>query len=85
MKVFVYGAGVIGSYLAHVLCLAGNDVTLLARGNWKQTLDAEGLTIRHHLQRKTALDHPRMLGRPISRGTTTRCSPPCPITRPARF
>lgn len=62
MKVFVYGAGVIGSYLAHVLCLAGNDVTLLARGNWKRTLDAEGLTIRHHLQRKTTLDHPRIVG-----------------------
>lgn len=32
MKVLVYGAGVIGSYLTHVLCAAGNQVTLLARG-----------------------------------------------------
>lgn len=29
MKVLVYGAGVIGCYLTHVLCEAGNDVTLL--------------------------------------------------------
>ena len=35
MKVLVYGSGVIGCYLAHVLCAAGNDVTLLARGQWK--------------------------------------------------
>ncbi len=33
MKVLVYGAGVLGSYLAHVLVYAGNDVTLLAHGN----------------------------------------------------
>lgn len=35
MKVLVYGSGVIGSYLSHVLCTAGNDVTMLARGKWK--------------------------------------------------
>lgn len=58
MKVLVYGAGVIGCYLTHVLCRAGNDVTLLARGDWKRTLETKGLTIRHHLQRKTTLDHP---------------------------
>ena len=37
MKVLVYGSGVIGSYLVHVLCVAGNDVTVLARGKWKET------------------------------------------------
>ena len=63
MKVLVYGAGVIGCYLTHVLCRAGNDVTLLARGPWKQTLETKGLSIRHHLQRKTTLDHPRITGR----------------------
>ncbi len=31
MNVLVYGAGVIGCYLTHVLCEAENDVTLLAR------------------------------------------------------
>jgi len=32
MKALVYGTGVIGSYLVHVLCSAENDVTVLARG-----------------------------------------------------
>ena len=38
MKVLVYGSGVIGSYLAHVLCSAGNDVTVLTRGRCLNTL-----------------------------------------------
>ena len=62
MKVLVYGAGVIGSYLAHVLCAAGNDVTVLARGRWGELLRANGLRIRHHLQRKDTEDHPRVIG-----------------------
>ena len=62
MKVLVYGAGVIGSYLAHVLCAAGNDVTLLARGGWRETLERDGLTILHHLQKKTTHDQPRIVG-----------------------
>lgn len=62
MKVLVYGAGVIGCYLTHVLCRAGNDVTLLARGTWKSVLEKKGLTIRHHLQRKSTTDHPRIIG-----------------------
>ena len=62
MKVLVYGAGVIGSYLAHVLCAAGNDVTLLAREKWKEQLEANGLRIRHHLQHSKTLDHPRVIG-----------------------
>lgn len=62
MKVLVYGAGVIGSYLTHVLCGAGNEVTVLARGKWKQTLERDGLTIFHHLQRKTTHDRPHIIG-----------------------
>ena len=62
MKVLVYGSGVIGSYLAHVLCSAGNDVTVLARGVWKERLEKNGLTIRHHLQGKVTRDHPRVIG-----------------------
>jgi len=62
MKVLVYGSGVIGSYLAHVLCAAGNDVTVLARGKWKEQLERNGLRIRHHLQRKETLDHPKVIG-----------------------
>lgn len=62
MKVLVCGAGTIGSYLTHVLCAAGNDVTLLARGNWRETLERDGLTIVHHLQKKTTHDYPRIIG-----------------------
>lgn len=64
MKIFVYGAGVIGCYLAHVLCAAGNDVTLLARGGWRGTLERDGLTIVHHLQRKTTHDQLCVAGAP---------------------
>ena len=62
MKALVYGSGVIGSYLAHILCAAGNDVTVLARGEWKEQLEKNGLRIRHHLQRRETLDHPRVIG-----------------------
>ncbi|WP_027635275.1 ketopantoate reductase family protein [Clostridium butyricum] len=48
MKILVYGAGVIGCVLAHKLFRTGNDVTLLARGNWKDTIDEKGLTIDHY-------------------------------------
>lgn len=62
MKVLVYGSGVIGSYLAHVLCSAGNDVTILTRGKWKEQIEKNGLRIRHHLQHKETLDHPHVIG-----------------------
>ena len=62
MKILVFGSGVIGSYLTHVLCRAGNDVTVLARGKWKEQLEHNGLKIRHHLQRKETLDHPKVIG-----------------------
>ena len=62
MKVLVYGAGVIGSYLVHVLCTAGHAVTVLARGRWKQVLEENGLRIRHHLQHRETLDHPGVIG-----------------------
>ena len=63
MRILVYGAGVIGSYLAHVLCAAGNDVSLLARGKRRDELEWDGLVIRHHLQRRTTVDHPHVVGR----------------------
>ena len=62
MRVLIYGAGVIGSYLTHVLCTAGNDVTVMARGRWKQVLQENGLRIRHHLQHRKTLDHPKIIG-----------------------
>lgn len=55
MKILIYGAGVIGCELAHMLCKK-NDVTLLARGKWKEAIDANGLVIRHYVQMKTTVD-----------------------------
>ncbi len=62
MRILVYGAGVIGCELAHALLGAGNDVTLLARGAWKERLETDGLVIRHALQLRTTRDRPRVIG-----------------------
>ncbi|GCF07563.1 ketopantoate reductase family protein [Dictyobacter arantiisoli] len=56
MKIIIYGAGVLGSYLAHALVRGGNDVTMLARGTRIEELENNGLVIRHALQRKTTVD-----------------------------
>ena len=61
MKILVYGCGVIGSYLIHKLCQAGNDVTVAARGKWKEVLESKGLRIHHKLSGKDTLDHPRII------------------------
>lgn len=57
MKILVIGAGVLGSYLAHVLFRGGNEVTLLARGNRLAELRGRGLVIRHYAQLTTTSDH----------------------------
>ena len=56
VRILVYGAGVIGCELAHELCKSENDVTILARGNWKRSLDKNGLVIRHYGQFRTTID-----------------------------
>jgi len=61
MRILVYGAGVIGCDLTHMLCLAGHDVSVLARGTWKEELDKNGLVIRHYRQKKTTVDHPHIV------------------------
>lgn len=61
MRLLVYGAGVIGCELTHVLKKGGSDVTLLARGDWKDTLEKRGLVIRHYLQRKTTTDKVKII------------------------
>lgn len=61
MKILVYGVGVIGSLLVHELITAGNDVTVVARGLWKETLEKRGLCIRMHFGKKSYTDHPRVL------------------------
>lgn len=57
MRILVYGAGVIGCELAHELCKGENDVTILARGSWKRSIDKNGLVIRHYGQLHTTTDH----------------------------
>lgn len=64
MKILVYGAGVIGGQLAHVLSACGNEVTVIARGAWAGTLRTEGLRIHHYVQRKDTVDHLRVLEAP---------------------
>lgn len=58
MKVLVVGAGVIGGEIAHALCKAGNEVHVIARNAWKETLEKNGLRIYHYLQKKETVDHP---------------------------
>src|SRR5690554_3868981 len=53
MRILVFGAGVLGSYLAHSLIRGGNDVTVLARGKRAEQLKKDGLVIRHYFQYKT--------------------------------
>ena len=43
MKILVYGAGVIGGQLCHALCACGQDVSVIARNAWAETLRTEGL------------------------------------------
>lgn len=62
MKILVYGCGVIGSYLVHTLCEAGNKVTVVSRGKWKEVLETKGLQIHHKLSRKDTVDHPAIAG-----------------------
>ena len=62
MKILVYGCGVIGSYLIHNLCKAGNDVTVVSRGRWKEVLEAKGLRIHHKLSGKDTVDYPKVIG-----------------------
>lgn len=56
MRVLVLGPGVLGSYLAHSLLKAGNDVTILARGKRYEQLSDNGLVIKHYFQKKTTVD-----------------------------
>ncbi|MFN3891929.1 MAG: ketopantoate reductase family protein [Beijerinckiaceae bacterium] len=46
MKVCVFGAGVIGGILASAIGRAGHDVSVIARGEHLEAIQARGLTVR---------------------------------------
>lgn len=45
MNICIYGAGAIGGYLGAELALAGNEVTLIARGPHLEAMQENGLTL----------------------------------------
>lgn len=61
MKILVFGAGVLGSYLCHVLCENGHEVDIVARGERLKELEHGGLVIEHWLQKQTTVDHPNVI------------------------
>ncbi|WP_364145253.1 ketopantoate reductase family protein [Paenibacillus sp. LPE1-1-1.1] len=61
MKILVYGAEVLGSYLAHALVRGGNDVTVLARGKRAEQLKKDGIVIRHYFQLKNTIDEVKVI------------------------
>ncbi len=57
MKILVYGAGVLGSYLAHELNQGQHhDVTILARGRRYEAIKRNGLVINHVRQKCETVD-----------------------------
>jgi 2-dehydropantoate 2-reductase len=54
MKICIYGAGAIGGFLGAELALAGEDVTLIARGPHLKAMQENGLTLIRDGQRKVA-------------------------------
>lgn len=66
MRILVYGAGVLGSYLAHVLVRGENEVTVLARGKRADQLNNDGLVIRHYFQNRNTIDEVRVIHELVS-------------------
>jgi len=54
MKICIYGAGAIGGYLGAQLSLAGEDVTLIARGPHLEAMQKDGLRLRIGDEEKVA-------------------------------
>jgi ketopantoate reductase len=66
MKICVFGAGAIGSYLAVELSLAGHDVCVIARGEHLSAIVSKGLTLRiaetEKIAKVSASDDPSRFG-----------------------
>ncbi len=59
MKICIYGAGAIGAYLGAGLAIAGEDVTLVARGPHLAAMQANGVVV--HSDKGTLHAHPRCI------------------------
>ena len=66
MRIAIYGAGAIGGYLGERFSLAGEDVTLIARGPHLKAMQANGVRVQSFLgdfeARPTATDDPASVG-----------------------
>ena len=66
MRICIYGAGAIGGYLGVQLALAGEDVTLIARGPHLEAMQKNGLRLRIDGEERIA--HPRCTDDPAEAG-----------------
>jgi len=66
MRICIYGAGAIGGYLGVQLSLAGEDVTLIARGPHLEAMRARGLRLRMGEEERVA--HPQCTSDPAEVG-----------------
>ncbi len=66
MKICVVGAGAIGGFVGAELALAGEEVTLVARGAQLEAIQRHGLRLVRDGEERTA--HPRVLGDPAAAG-----------------
>jgi 2-dehydropantoate 2-reductase len=66
MRICIYGAGAIGGYLGAQLALAGEDVTLIARGPHLEAMQSNGLKLRMGGEERVA--RPRCTSDPAEAG-----------------
>jgi 2-dehydropantoate 2-reductase len=66
MRICIYGAGAIGGYLGARLSLAGQEVTLIARGAHLDAMKKRGLTLIIDHEERVA--HPECIGDPAEAG-----------------
>lgn len=57
MKILVFGVGVLGCNLANDLFRAGKETTLLARGQWAEELQKNGLRIKDKFSPRMRVSH----------------------------
>ena len=66
MRICIYGAGAVGGYLGARLSLAGQEVTLIARGAHLDAMTKRGLTLIMDGEERVA--HPECIGDPAEAG-----------------